>query len=79
MSHFYGTLQGSRGQATRCGTKDSGITATAASWQGAVMTHLWTDAMGVNRFRVVQTKWHGHGMDEILAEGVVGQPSEPLR
>jgi len=27
MSHFYGSMQGSRGEATRCGTKNSGFTA----------------------------------------------------
>lgn len=32
MAHFYGRLQGNRGEATRCGSKDSGIDATAESW-----------------------------------------------
>lgn len=36
MAEFYGRLQGSRGEATRCGTKDSGITATAESWKSVL-------------------------------------------
>ena len=40
MSHFYSKIQGNRGEATRCGTKDSGVTATAASWTGAIRTEL---------------------------------------
>ena len=43
MSHFYGTLQGNRGEATRCGTKNSGLVTYAASWSGAIRTHLWYD------------------------------------
>lgn len=33
MSHFYGYLQGHRGEATRCGSANSGITSTIKSWQ----------------------------------------------
>lgn len=36
MSEFYGRLQGSRGEATRCGTKGSGISVTAESWHSVV-------------------------------------------
>ncbi len=32
MAHFYGSVEGSRGEATRCGTKNSGITAHARGW-----------------------------------------------
>lgn len=32
MAHFYSTIQGSRGSASRCGTKNSGLTATANGW-----------------------------------------------
>lgn len=36
MSAYYGRLQGSRGEATRCGSKASGITATAESWGSVI-------------------------------------------
>jgi len=32
MAHFYGILRGSRSPATRCGTKTSGLTASARGW-----------------------------------------------
>jgi len=32
MSTYYGRLQGSRGEATRCGTAASGISVTAETW-----------------------------------------------
>ncbi len=44
MAHFYGTIQGNRGQASRLGSKTSGLSLTAASYQGAVNTHLFEQA-----------------------------------
>lgn len=32
MSHFYGYLQGNRGQVTRAGSRQSGISAHLRSW-----------------------------------------------
>lgn len=32
MAHFYSSIQGSRGEATRSGTKSSGISAYVQSW-----------------------------------------------
>jgi hypothetical protein len=70
MSKFYGVLQGSRGQATRCGTKGSGITATAASWAGAIETTIhWNEKLERNEYTVTKRAWHGHGDYEVLAEG----------
>lgn len=36
MSRFYGTIQGTRGEATRCGDKASGMETYCASWDGAI-------------------------------------------
>ena len=41
MSHFYGQLQGSRGNATRCGSTTSGIEASVQSWTGSVTVNLY--------------------------------------
>lgn len=38
MSKFYGTVQGARGQATRCG--HTSIGAAAQSWDGSVIVWL---------------------------------------
>ena len=32
MSQFYGSMQGGRGEATRCGTKNSGMVAHIRGW-----------------------------------------------
>ena len=72
MSHFYGTLQGSRGQATRCGTKNSGMEVVAASWNGAVRISLHTSDDGTDYYTVVLDQWRGAGEYQILAQGVIG-------
>lgn len=40
MSALYGTLQGSRGEATRCGTKSSGMRVSCQSWETSVITEM---------------------------------------
>lgn len=40
MSALYGTLQGCRGEATRCGTKNSGIRVSAQSWNGSLIVNM---------------------------------------
>jgi len=71
MSHFYGVLNGSRGEATRCGTKKSGLAVTAASWSGAVSVRLYVNADGVDRARVSLVPWHGAGTSRVLYDGPV--------
>jgi hypothetical protein len=74
MSHFYGVIQGNRGDATRGGSKGSGLTATAASWAGAIRVDLEHDSVsGDDRFIVTQVKWHGRGVSQRLAVGVIGE------
>jgi hypothetical protein len=77
MSHFYGVLQGSRGQATRCGTKNSGVETTAASWDGAIQVDLrYDEESDKNIYTVSQIPWHGQGVRKIIAEGIVGSVEE---
>lgn len=74
MSHFYGLLRGSRGEATRCGTKNSGETAIVASWNGAIQTRVTHNSeTGEDEFEVYQTTWHGAGIQKLLAKGIVGK------
>jgi hypothetical protein len=73
MSHFYGTLQGARGEATRAGSKGSGIETYAASWKGAIRVNVFHDeTSGVDRYAIHQTRWHGAGVDEEIASGALG-------
>lgn len=77
MAHFYGTLKGSRGQATRCGTKSSGVRAIAASWAGAIEVEIHHNTeTGHDHFEVRQIQWHGNGDYCVLACGVVGQAAK---
>lgn len=76
MSHFYGTLQGSRGQASRCGTKKSGMVTYCASWSGAIRCHAYFNDKGEDCVRVEKTTWHGYGDNKILYEGKIGKERE---
>lgn len=70
MAHFYGIVKGSRGEATRCGTKASGMITKAASWQGAVEVRLYT--VGHTDYAVVSlTRWRGEGTEIVLYDGPV--------
>ena len=69
MSHFYGTLKGSRGEASRCGTRNSGLETHAASWKGAIRVAVFTDDDGEDHFRVERVSWRGAGPYQLLAVG----------
>ena len=72
MAHFYGTLQGQRCEATRCGSKGGGLTTVAASWQGAVSVTLYHDEeTGNDMARVSLRPWHGHGTSATIYDGPV--------
>ncbi len=72
MAHFYGTLSGSRGQASRLGSKASGLNVVAASWQGAVDVRLWHDeATGTDMCEVSLATHHGAGTQRLLYSGPV--------
>lgn len=75
MAHFYVSAEGSRGGASRLGTKTSGVVATAASWKGAIEVRLFVNTSGQDAFRITQRTWKGAGIDEVLAEGVIGEPT----
>ena len=46
MAEFYGAVQGSGGEVHRLGGKSSGLTTSAASWQGSVHVYLKLDENG---------------------------------
>lgn len=70
MAHFYGTVQGHRGEASRLGTAASGLNVKATSWQGAVAVHLYTRD-GIDYARVSLAKHYGAGRDVVLFNGPV--------
>ena len=46
MSKLYGSLQGCRGEATRCGSKSSGVRASVQSWNGSLVSYMDLDDNG---------------------------------
>lgn len=78
MSHFYGMLQGSRGEATRCGTKASGMQVVAAGWGGCVRVYAWLDrATDKDMYSVTLGPWQGGGgWSRELARGELRAPDK---
>lgn len=70
MAHFYGTLQGARGRASRLGHKNTGLNTVAASWQGAVSVRLFHDGVR-DMVEVRFQEWHGAGSDRLIYKGPV--------
>lgn len=69
MSQFYGTLQGNRGEATRCGTANSGIVTYAAGWKGAICVNV-SEVDGEDMFTVSLVPWsYSGGCSKVLAQG----------
>jgi hypothetical protein len=80
MSHFYGTLQGNRGEGTRGGTKASGMTTYCASWEGAVVCRAWHNkTTGKDMITVEKVPWHGAGENKLLYDGLIGKSEEKLK
>ncbi len=74
MSHFYGVLNGSAGQATRCGSKNSGMLTQAASWAGAIECVVYRDQSdGKDHFTVREIPWQGCGQRRHIASGIIGE------
>lgn len=71
MSHFYGSIKGNRGEATRCGAKRGGYRAVAAGWQGAIETMLYhNDSDDTDYFVVHMIPWGVSGGGPVtLARG----------
>lgn len=70
MAHFIGNIQGQRGQASRLGSKASGVEVIAASWAGAVRAAAY-EKDGTDMVRVHLTTWRGAGADVLLYDGPI--------
>jgi hypothetical protein len=72
MAQYLAAIKGQRGEASRLGSKKSGLDVTAASWQGAVEVRLWHDKKtGQDMARVSLAPWHGSGSSRSLYYGPV--------
>ncbi|QOP65604.1 hypothetical protein SEA_SUIGENERIS_63 [Mycobacterium phage Suigeneris] len=78
MAHFYGTVQGQRGEASRLGSKNSGL-ASAQGWNvGCKVTIRHEDGRDV--VRVWRTTGsNGHGVStKLIASFADGDPAVHL-
>jgi len=74
MAHFYGKLMGGRKEIHRTGTPKSGMSATVASWEGAVSIDAWHDKKtGKDMVSVAKRPWQGVGETKLLYAGKIGQ------
>jgi len=79
MSHFYGTIQGTRGgqyeEATRTGEKSSGLSTCAASFKGAVYVTLYVNDDGIDcaRVRLAPRSGAGCNPSSLLYDGPLGE------
>ncbi len=76
MSHFYGSIKGTKGEATRCGSKSSGYRAVVAGWGGAVQVQvahrIQRGIIGADMFEVRLIRWGAsRGEEFLLASGVL--------
>ena len=78
MAQFYGSLNGSRGEVTRLGTKSSGLRTVAASWAGAVEVNLY-ERDGIDYARVALKPWRGYGVQHELYDGPVNGAAAPAK
>lgn len=70
MAHFLGAVIGGRGEMSRLGSKKSGLTTIAASWNGAIQTTLWHNhETGKDEYSVSLVPWKGVGRETHLARG----------
>lgn len=67
MAQFLGEVRGSRLPVTRLGSAKSGLTVTAASWNGAIEVEL-RQHDGHDQYRVVEKPWKGRGAYRVISD-----------
>lgn len=80
MSHFYGTVQGSRGQATRQGGKSSGIRTNTACWGGTIFTCLsYDEDADTDRVTIEVRGWPYGGYHAVIFNGTIQELAEAAK
>lgn len=69
MSQFYASIQGNRGQATRQGTKKSGLEGHIRGWNLGARVWMFVDGDGQDRCQIVLTG----GSNGRYSDKVIGQ------
>ncbi len=78
MAHFYGTVQGGRGEAHRAGHKSTGLVVRAKTWHTQVVTKLWCDSDGQD-FALVCVIDSTGNVKQILFNGPLGERVPPFK
>lgn len=73
MAHFYGNLKGSRGEATRCGTRQSGIRVSARSWKGSISVELRQYEPDSDPIAIVRVSSGSAAEGEIIFSGSIAE------
>ena len=69
MAHFYAEIQGNRGEATRMGTKESGVLGHIRGWSvGAKVVCIYDDLSGKDIVRVFRTGGSNNSSGELVTE-----------
>jgi hypothetical protein len=69
MAHFYGEIQGNRGEATRLGTKDSGFRGHIRGWNvGGSVNCNYNESKDKDEVSIYATGGSGYGGSEHLAD-----------
>lgn len=76
MAHFYGTVQGAGGMASRLGGANTGLRTRAASWQGAITVEL-SIRNGVDWAHVAMDTHGGAGRNRVLYSGPINADGKP--
>lgn len=66
MARFRGTIQGNRGEASRLGTKGSGLGVTCNGWNGGVSVYADVNTKDEDVFYIYATAGSGYGLGEGL-------------
>lgn len=67
MSHFYASIQGNRGEATKTGTKISGVHGHIRGWDFGIKVDMYINDAGEDTARVYLTGGsNGYDADKLL-------------
>lgn len=78
MARFRGVVDGSRNEASRCGTRHSGLTTIAQSWTGDIRVTLY-DHNGEDWVRVYATDHGGSTAKRVLYDGPMSGALTPRK
>ncbi len=76
MSHFYGKVRGGRGEAHRCGHKNTGLRVEASSWNATIEVVVTHDKFTGKDHAVVMMIGSG-GAPKVLYSGEFSVNPEP--